>query len=505
MENGYRQTLQALKDLYKDRKSVEEDNLKEIEKLKKEVSETLTSRVLFARPKTPIEISETPSQKNTDVKITNAAKVAAKESVQLRKNIELLVKKFKVLDSIVKDISKVVTKGGDADAQIKRITNILSSGGDAYKLLEAERETLPTLGSASKEAAKAVTSAALGVGAIAAGIALLMSPEIRNEVIGFFTGILKGLGVSTEKLGLLKGVIGAVIGALGGYFTYKAFANVVLAFNKMKELAQVIGVAGQTVADNDDAISRERAKIDAEKEKVRTASKGAKDDLTGAKKDLKRNKKLNFFQRLGVVKDKVAPKLIRLGKNFLRAIPGIGTVLGIGFIVYDLFDIGRDVFNFVRGAEEKDEAESTEQEDNAPASAMEENNQEDYTSPTQIPESKAAPAASAQASTPSPSVDVKVDEWYKESATSSPMQATPAATSELSTMETSLPEAATSVTSGQTINQMSKEAEAAETDLKMQSSDAGGTIIINSVNNIITQQEESSSIGSGYSLSVGRS
>jgi len=136
---------------------------------------------------------------------------------------------------------------------------------------------------------------------------------------------------------------------------------------------------------------------------------------------------------------------------------------------------------------------------------MEENNQEDYTSPTQIPESKAAPAASAPASTPSPSVDVKVDEWYKESATSSPMQATPAATSELSTMETSLPEAATSATSGQTINQMSKEAEAAETDLKMQTSDAGGTLIINSVNNIITQLEESSSIGSGYSLSVGRS
>jgi hypothetical protein len=492
MENGYRQTLQALKDLYKDRKNVEEDNLKEIEKLKKEVSETLTSRVLFARPKALVEISTTPTQKNTDVKITNAAKVAAKESVQLRKNLELLVKKFKVLDSIVKDISKVVTKGGEADAQIKRITNILSSGGDAYKLLEAERETLPTLGSASKEAAKAVTSAALGVGAIAAGIALLMSPEIRNEVIGFFTGILKGLGVSTEKLGLLKGAIGAVIGALGGYFTYKAFANVVLAFNKMKELAQVIGLAGQTVADNDDAISRERAKIDAEKEKVRTASKGAKDDLDNTKKDLKKNKKLNFFQRLGVVKNKVAPKLVRLGKNFLRAIPGVGTVLGIGFIVYDLFDISRDVFNFVRGGEDRGEVESSEQEDGAPASAIQETSQYDY-------------SLSSAIASQSPSVDVNVDEWYKESATSSPMQATPAATSELSTMETSLPEAATSATSGQTINQMSKEAEAAETDLKMQTSDAGGTLIINSVNNIITQLEESSSIGSGYSLSVGRS
>jgi hypothetical protein len=256
-------------------------------------------------------------------------------------------------------------------------------------------------------------------------------------------------------------------------------------------LAQVIGIAGQTVTDNDDVISRERAKIDAEKEKVRAASKGAKDDLDNTKKDLKKNKKLNFFQRVGVVKNKVAPKLVRLGKNFLRAIPGVGTVLGIGFIVYDLFDISRDVFNFVKGEEDSSQAESTEQEDGAPASAIQENNQYDYSSS----------AVAGQ----SPSVDVKVDEWYKEPATSTPMQATPAATPELSTTETSLPEVATSATSGQTISQMSEEAEAAETDLKMQSSDAGGTIIINSVNNIITQLEESSSIGSGYSLSVGRS
>jgi hypothetical protein len=172
----------------------------------------------------------------------------------------------------------------------------------------------------------------------------------------------------------------------------------------------VLGLAGEVV-------SAEKTKIDTEKDKVKQAGKGTKAELDSAKKDMKKNSKGNLLKRLGVLKNTLGPKLLKLGKNFLKALPIVGTVLGIGLILYDLFDIGKDVWNFLKGEETTDaeDKQNTEQEDAAPVSA------------TSAPASAAASApAAAEAEIKAPTSNTSAAEMT--SASSAPVAAEPADT-----------------------------------------------------------------------------
>lgn len=314
--------------------------------------------------------------KSQSDQLRKSSLVAARNVVAVRKQIVSLVSKFKFYETAIKQINGIVSKKGDPAVKIASISNILSSGGDAYKQKEAEQEQKPSALGAIGQAANAVAGAVPGVAAFALAIPFLLSPEVREMLTGFFSGFIDGLGLGAEALSKVKLGIGIAIGILGAYFTAKVIMSVVDAFHQLQKLAQVLGIAGELVA-------TEKGKIDLEKDKVKKAGEGAKDGMKQTKKDMRRGRKLSILKKPSFLLKKIMPKLISIGKNFVRAIPIVGTVLGIGLILMDMFDIGKDIYDLFFAKDEGDEDEA-EKEEKAPVAASAE------------PPSASAPAAQAE-------------------------------------------------------------------------------------------------------------
>lgn len=175
-------------------------------------------------------------------RLTKYATQAAKESVSLRKNITQLVNRVNVLNGILRDIKKTLKSKSNDSAKLNRIASIVKTEGNAYKLQEAIMEEKPSVGTAIQGADKSLTKSVGWITAIAALFPLLMSPEIRKTVMGFFKGFLEGLGISSKKLEEFVPYIKLAIGALTAVFAYKALSTVYQSFLSLKRLGEALGL-----------------------------------------------------------------------------------------------------------------------------------------------------------------------------------------------------------------------------------------------------------------------
>lgn len=351
-----------------------------------------------------------PVTKAQSIQIRKSSLVAAREVVSVRKNIVKLVEKFKVYENAVNQIKAVLRKGGDTSAQVAKITGIISAGGNAYKEKEAEIENKPKALELVQGAADNIAKAVPGAAMLALAIPFLLSPEVRAMIGSFFDGLLEQLGLSKGVIEKVKIGLGITAGILGAYFSMKVLGSVFEAFNQMQKLAEVMGIAGSKVA-------TEKDKIDDEKKKVAAAGDKAKGEVKDTKKDIKKGKKLgklNFVGKFKLLMEKIGPKLKSLVGNFLKAIPGVGTILGIGFILYELFDIGKDIFDMFTGS--ADDKEEAEQEETAPLAAS----AEPQTPPTTFAEPESKPAASMMSAEMGPEVTEPVAMERQAEATPTP-------------------------------------------------------------------------------------
>lgn len=294
--------------------------------------------------------------------LRSAALQAAKGAVAVRKAVASLADKFSVINKQIGQIKDTVGKGGSAQAKLVRISGLLSAGGDAYKEEEAEQEAKPDIAGTAQAAAAATGKAALGIGALALAIPFLLSPEVREMIMSFFNGFLEGLGISNEAMGKAKFVLGATLAIIGTYFSAKVLASVGDAFGKMKQLAEALGLAGEKVA-------AEKATIDADKAAVKKGAEEAGEALDGTKKQIKKGKKLgklSFLKKFGMLKTIIGPKIVSIAKNLLKAIPFLGTLITLGFIISDIFDIGSAIYDMFTGDDDEKDDEDTKKE-SAPA------------------------------------------------------------------------------------------------------------------------------------------
>jgi hypothetical protein len=409
-------------------------------------------------------ISATKAQ---SMELKKASLLAARNVVSVRKNLITLVNTFNSYKNIITQIQDVLGKKGEPSSKLSRIGGILQSGGDAYKAKEAEQEDKPKALELVKGIGKDMTTAAGS--ALALAIPFLLSPEMREMLFSFFDGFLKGLGLTDEGLSRLKIGLAVAGGILVTYFAVKTIASVYSAFQQMQKLAEVLGLAGN-------AVNAEKTKQDLDKKKMADASKDAKKDIKASKKELKKGQKLgktSFLKKWKVLSKVVGPKLVRLGTNFLKAIPVVGTLLGIGLVLYDIFDIGKDVYEMFTGSgDDVAEDQDTEQEDAAPIAITGEPTGEP---PPAAAESKAPTSNTAPQEPPAASVP-------------SPKEAEPAPSSS---------------TAGSEIKESSIKVERADTDLAQT---AGGISVIavdNSTTIISNQKTPIQSSPAFYSVTVG--
>lgn len=205
---------------------------------------------------------------------------------------------------------------------------------------------------------------------------LLLNDKVKALVGGFFKKFLEKLGVAAPIVDAMALAIDNIQYILGAYFGFKIWKSVKGAFDAIMELARVTGIAAdntitqanavdterKTVRDQQGRLRDEKGRFVSEKKAledgVKKASDTAKTGIKDAKKDMKAAKKLGKFsilEKFKVLKDKVVPKLLSLGKNFIKAIPGVGTLIGLGVILYDLWSIGSDIYDVFLGGEEKEQ------------------------------------------------------------------------------------------------------------------------------------------------------
>lgn len=188
-------------------------------------------------------------------KLKKVSYIAAKEAVLFRKNIERLVSRFKVLDSIVLNVKRVLSAKADPKKKLARITSIILADGNKFKEAEAILSEKTDISSLSKSVAKDVTKFTLGAAAFSLALPYLLSPQVRDYVKSFFEGFLNNLGLTTENLALLKKGLVVAAAVIGGVFTLKALNVVLTSFNKMRQLAQLLGILA--TATNDDMLDIE--------------------------------------------------------------------------------------------------------------------------------------------------------------------------------------------------------------------------------------------------------
>lgn len=308
--------------------------------------------------------------------------LAARNVVAVRKNMLLVVAKFQTFHTILANIKSALGKKGDASTKLNAVNAALSSGGNAYALAEAEQESKPSVAGSAITPSGGKDGGGLSLGAIAGlamAIPFLLSPEVRDMISGFFDGFLKGLGLSNEAIDKAKTFLLIAAGVVGAVLSVKALAPVFETFNALKNLAQAMGILGEATAMQKDQVDKERAKIDKEKDDAKKGRDKGKEEIKKNKDEIKKARKAGKGSKTKIGKlwdkgkflvDKVAPKLKRMIPNILKAIPFVGTVLGIGFILYDLFSIGQDIYDVFFGDEdEEDKEEQQTEQTQAPAAA----------------------------------------------------------------------------------------------------------------------------------------
>lgn len=314
--------------------------------------------------------------------LTHSSQVAAKEAALFASNIKSIVRKLNVLQSIVKQVKSVVTTNGiPAADKVSKIESLIESGGNVYALEEARIEERPSIAESAKGVTKAVANIGLDTIGLAMAIPLLMSnPQILGIVKGFFDGFLTGIGLSSDAIAIVKPVITILLGVLAASWTMSALSPVIEVFQKLKQLATALGLAGEATKSTHDEVAtrekdvkkkdtdlrKEKDKIQKEKDTIKKGTEVAKDEVKKAKDEIKKasqaGKGKNWFSRnkakLLALSGKVVPRLKSMAGNILKAIPVVGTILGIGLVLYDLYSIGSDIYDVFFSEEDKEEPEA---------------------------------------------------------------------------------------------------------------------------------------------------
>lgn len=405
--------------------------------------------------------------------LKKSALQGAKAAVAVRKSALLVASKLSTLQSTLEKIKGILASGGEAPSKLAQISTAISAGGNAFKEEEAKQEgaNKPKALDLIQNGANKVADAVPGIAAFAMALPLLASPEIRDMLMGFFDGFMQGLGFSKESLDKLKLGLSIAGGILAAYFSMKVISSVMDAFNMMKKLAEAVGLVGEKTA-------LEKDKIDVEKSATKKATGAAKDEIKGTKKAIKEGRKLgrlSFLKKFSLLSKVVGPKLLKLGANFLKALPGIGTILGIGFLIWDIFDIGKDIYDMFTG--DPDEKENEEPE----------------------PEDKPEPAA-----TVSPKPNAPAEATSKPAAASSAPATTPVTTSEPPAAKKAEEAVQTSSNVGIQLKESSERVEQAETDLRREGGDVNITVVDASTTVVNAEKKKPQAYsGPVYSTTVG--
>jgi len=254
---------------------------------------------------------------------------AAKEVVTLRKTINSLAAKFKVLSLTVKAIANTINQKTDSDGKVKRVASIIKSQGNAYKLAEELQEEKGSVSGTIKGFMKASSSALKGVAGLLLGLTAILVPSIRKELVKIFDGFMLGLGFSVEQLNKLKVVAAGIITALGTYFSIVVFNRVLTAFKKLRELAVVTGLLAETsaAANGIELPDRDRPRAyGGDRDKLSPERRGEVDQLEKKRKEGKdplREKRLKRVQQLKKLKT-----ILSFGSRLLK-FTGIGFVTGV--------------------------------------------------------------------------------------------------------------------------------------------------------------------------------
>ena len=454
------------------------------------------------------------SKKDSD-RLEVATAIAEKEAATFASNISNIVNKLNVLKGIVEQVQSVVASNAESAAKVIKIQSIVSAGGNEYQLEEARVEERPGLNDTIQDTTRAVSKAGMSVLALAAAIPLLLAnPEILNLVKGFFEGFLTGLGLSTDAIAIIKPAIGVLLGILAVSFTMAALAPVVVAFENLRKLAMVLGLAGAAAGDAHDEVKKkeqavnqkekdvkkEQGKIDKEKEDIKKGTDTAKDEVKKGKDEIKKAKKAGsksktklgkFLDKTRYLIDKVKPKLISMAGNILKAVPIVGTILGIGLVLYELYSIGTDVYDVFFGNEDEEKPEV----ENKPAANT-----------TSAPAAGAAAAAATSKASTSSSTPASPPTSSSGGSTPASQPSPPSATISSSVAEPVAPASSgvtpmASASSSEVISQSIK-----VDQMERDNNQSLGTMLLNVNNNqfIVAAKEMAQSAShSFYSVSVG--
>jgi hypothetical protein len=243
---------------------------------------------------------------------------------------------------------------------------------------EQTPEQKPGIGDTIKAAGESTAQAGLSIAKLALLIPLLMNDKVKALVGGFFEKFLSNLGVAKPIVDAVLLAVQNLDKILITYFGFKVFQSVKGAFDSIMELARVTGLVAESTNEQASSIDTEKKELRDKQSRLRDekgkfvkekkdleeglgkASDKAKSGIKDAKKDMKEAKKLgkfSFLKKFKVLKDKIIPKLISLGKNFLKAIPGVGTLLSLGLILYDLWSIGSDIYDVFTGDDDEGKKE----------------------------------------------------------------------------------------------------------------------------------------------------
>lgn len=476
MKKGYSPTLKILAELKSEGRKLREDKTVPIT-----LNEMLNRSKAAERANNTVLETKQPVTSTESRTIITSSKAAAKESIILRKNIEKVVNRIKLLESIVKEIANTFRTIADPEKRLLRIRSILSSMGDAYKLRESILEEGTSISTTLSKLGDASFKSVINAGLIASLIALLSSPQVREELLGFAKKLLEIMGVSESMMGVAGAILGSAVGLLGAYFTYSALKPVITAYERLTELARLLGVLAVAVDTKNSVVTRRENDLRRKRQKTAKRLKALKNVKTFISGITKFFKGTGIGFAIGVGIDLIGGTIIDIATTDPDVELNPTNVLKIAY--NNLIDT-IETLPFMKGRFKKLELDKEIIEDGSSEAF-------NSTSPTMATESYSKPLVT---STPLP---VETQNNYSAPEYNEP-NGSYSIPEEVDIKRTIIPRS----TEGASVESSSRELVQKENDLITSKNNA--LIIVNNTENIFVSPEESSpAFGSKYSAGVG--
>lgn len=186
-------------------------------------------------------------------------------------------------------------------------------------------------------------------------IPFLINAQAREYLLSFVKGL-----VGVENFDKFKIVVYGLLGVLAGVFAYKVFKQVGDTISALRQLATITGTlfglteaAADSVASDLEDVEKNKKEKELEKkeaDRTKKETKTLKDDLKKEKKKYPKGIRGKLSKAIDFV-FKIGPKV---GKGLLKALPVVGTIATIGFLLYEVFD---EAVNFFSDEEKEETSE----------------------------------------------------------------------------------------------------------------------------------------------------